>query len=229
MSFSQKPDEQQCQKALDRAQEIIEGLELGEWAVASIDVVSQGFTQYEDRYMIEIVAQPVFNGIAVTKTPQLDSIGGDDEYSANYYNSSLYFLFGKNATMVTMLLESPLDTVETVNENIPIFTFEELMNALKNKFSFDDADSYNPYRGEIETGRVEVTANIMELGLTRIKIKNEPTAFYMVPSITVRGSYNVYDKKDNLLYNSLEMTGHPITLLTINAVDETIINTVAGY
>ena len=75
----------------------------------------------------------------------------------------------------------------------------------------------------IQLTALEMLVDEVEFGLTRIRIANNTTDFYLVPAYTFRGTRTmIYSHDFRESYNNE-------TILVINAIDGTIINTELGY
>ena len=82
------------------------------------------------------------------------------------------------------------------------------------------------------TARKEVDVYQAELGLTRTRVKDNATDFYLLPAYTFRASYSLYDKNGQLLLDSNDLeprTLYASELLVVSALDGSVINTELGY
>ena len=122
--------------------------------------------------------------------------------------------------MKSLEMLSPMDIVNTENENVETLPFEEVyqsfvthMNAQFTKSMILEATDPN-----IDTAKLEVKISEVNQGLFRIKEKNNEDEFLMVPVWAFHGeSYvndSLWDEKDFVL---------------VNALDGSIINPALGY
>ena len=64
----------------------------------------------------------------------------------------------------------------------------------------------------------------IELGLARIRIKDSDEEYYYVPAWTFKGNNAM-----NFGSGKVEMEDYMVNLMTVNAIDGTVINTALGY
>ena len=85
----------------------------------------------------------------------------------------------------------------------------------------DDIGMYQVYE-TIPTEKVVMMIRDMEFGLSRTKIRDNPDDFYLVPSVTLRGDYTLYNSSGELIETGME--GVEQTLLVLNLVDGSVIH-----
>lgn len=171
-----------------------------------------------EKTLYQLYYTPSYYGVDTFITEQAD-LKSEDLYAANYYYSSL--VLGIESGFVKYLeMMSPMDIVNTENENVETLPFEEVyqsfvthMNAQFTRTMILEATDPN-----IDTAKLEIKINEINQGLFRIKEKNNEDEFLMVPVWAFHGaSYvndSLWDEKDFVL---------------VNALDGSIINPTLGY
>ncbi len=228
---TQEPTEAEIAEAQAEAEAMLDALDLGRWVIDSCVTQEVGSPFGYSRYSIIVTACPVYCGVKVPHL-QLKNLRSDDAYASNYAYEELSFTFS-GGNLVRFYYNSPLDVVEVVNENVAILSFEEAMEICMNQMQMSvlntDPDSFEIFYPT--TARKEVDVYQAELGLTRTRVKDNATDFYLLPAYTFRASYTLYDQNGSLLIDSNDLLGTAFTseMLVINALDGSIINTEMGY
>jgi hypothetical protein len=142
----------------------------------------------------------------------------DDFYAENYDYESIRFEFSGDKLTSFEYLGS-LEVVSTLKDNVEIIAFDVAMDNLKKYLSLMSDASFL-----YEVDRISIEH--MEMGYSRVRIKNNTSDFYLIPSYTFYGTIPVryYDENGRLIEEDYE-----ITLAVISAVDGSIINTQLGY
>ena len=76
---------------------------------------------------------------------------------------------------------------------------------------------------ELVTDKVVMDITDMEFGFARTKVKDERFDFYLVPSVTLSGSYTAYNSGGEEIYTYPE-NGRSDVVLVLNLVDGSVIN-----
>ncbi len=211
----EEPTEEQVEKVKQQIEDMIERMDIGEW---EITMCEGGYNQRAGGYQVRIEAAPIYNGIVVTPQPQLANLKSENEYASNYYYEKIEFMMGTEGELISFKYYGPLEVVDVVNEHTAVMSPDELKERIKTQLSLDDIGMYQWYES-IPTEKVVMSIRDMEIGLARTKIKDNPTDFYLVPSVTIKGSYAMYDGDGNVIMT----TGGTSTLLVLNLVDGTVI------
>jgi len=228
---TQEPTEAEIAEAQTEAEAILDALDLGQWVIDSCVMQEVGSPFGYSKYSIIVTACPVYYGVKVPHL-QLKNLRSDDAYASNYAYEEMSFTFS-GGNLVRFYYNSPLDVVEVVNENVAILSFEEAMGICRNQMQMSvlstDPDSFELFYPA--SAREEVDVYQAELGLTRTRVKDNATDFYLLPAYTFRASYTLYDQNGSLLIDSNDLLGTMFTseMLVINALDGSIINTELGY
>ena len=174
-----------------------------------------------------VLCQNSYGGIPIAVLPQLETIKGD-EYAAKYYYESLEFDVS-NGRIRFALWESPMDQIAVENENVSTLSFEEIMKRFQTQMEVQYTE--NNVRGgdepETENDKYFIQVNRIEQELVRIKIPDNEKEFYLVPAWNFYGTINGQEAEREGGEGGITDLGSP--LLTLNAVDGTVINTDLGY
>lgn len=228
MYSTEEPSEEDIKLAIAKAEELLAQMDIGEWEIVSSGVVTWGdYDSGKNVYKIELYATPVYNGVEVTRQQQLLNLKTEDAYASNYYYEEILFTFSGDR-LVEFQYTAPLEVVDEINSNVGILSLNEVLNSLKAQLRLMSAYYY------LGADTVDVAVDKVELGLSRIRIKNNEADFYLVPTYTFYGSAAMYDKSGEpiVIYDA---QGNPTTegldvqLATINAVDGSVINVELGY
>ena len=122
-----------------------------------------------------------------------------------------------------------LDVVEVPNESVAVMSFDEMTERIETQLSLDDIGMYQLFGDdpnapeELTTDKVVMDITDMEFGFARTKVKDERFDFYLVPSVTLSGSYTAYNSGGEEIYTYPE-NGRSDVVLVLNLVDGTVIN-----
>lgn len=217
-----KPTQDQMLAICEYAQELLDKMELGVWKVDdySLDTVDIGdFTEYT----INVSAVPVIEGVLVGRREQSMNLLSDSVFASNYYITDVQFRFSSEGELLYFEMQSPIDVTYIVNDNVATLNFDELMEKAKTYFIHSDGNHYgvNVVAGSTNEQIVcNVTVSEMEYALTRVKVPNTDESYYYIPSIILRGDIEIVGSESGTLYSSKTN----LELLTLNAVDGTVIN-----
>ena len=217
-----QPTQDQMLAICEHAQELLDKMELGVWKVDnySLDTVDIGnFTEYT----INVSAVPVIEGVLVGRREQSMNLLSDSLFASNYYISDVQFKFSSEGELLYFEMQSPIDVTYIVNDNVATMNFDELMDKAKTYFLHSDGNHYgiNMIAGSTNEEIVcNVTVSEIEYALTRVKVPNTDESYYYIPSIILRGNIEIVGAESGTLYS----TKTNLELLTLNAVDGTVIN-----
>lgn len=205
-----------------RAEAILADMDMGDWV---IDTAIVGTRMDDDGgepfNILTITACPVYNGVKVLHQPQLVTLKSEDAYAANYYYEEIIFTFS-GGRLTSFFFESPLDTIDS-SGNVAILPFDDITNKFETQMRLSSA-AYTLFADHAE---VEITR--AELGLARIRVPNSDSQFYLTPAYTFYGVSTLYDENGTEIVLPFSNNKTEDILLTINAVDGSIINTELGY
>ena len=159
----------------------------------------------------------------------------EEQYADSYANTEIEFDVSKGQLMGFVYI-SPMEA-EVLNENVQLKDYDSIVNAIKtqleimwtrNRFldmeegilssSFDDC-----------TVDAEVNVTRIELNLIRVRVRDEPGSYYLLPAWVAYGSFNL---RNITMPNGTEVSenySETLPLFAINAVDGSVINTAQGY
>ena len=243
---TEEPTEEEIKEAQEQAQTLIDAMDIGQWVIESCDIEKLPTSNPVDPegdssgnsavYAIVVTACPVYNGVKVTHQQQIENLRSEDVYASNYPYEEITFYYS-GGHLVSLYYESPLEVVETVNENVAILSFEEAMEKCRSYLQMSlltactsSSQSFYGFEMFYQFASKKVDIYQAELGLARIRVKDDPADFYLIPAYTFRAYYTLYDSNGNILLDSRDVWPKVSdVLLVVNAVDGSIINTDLGY
>ncbi len=218
------PTESQLEDAKRKAAKILADMALGQWEIDRCYIETRDFAGDVPEYVIHVDAVPVLNGIPAIRQPQLGTLKSDKAYASNYYITDANFRFSPNGDLIFLMLYSPLEIVDTVNDNVAVKSFDELMALAKNNLQLRDNHSF--FFGYFVDGIEEnvgctVTVSELSYNLARVKAPGTDQRYYYVPSVSLCGTVEYYGKDSGKIYYTSDA---PETLVILNAVDGTVIS-----
>lgn len=218
-----KPTEEQVTSAAKKAEAILKALNLGEWKI------DESFIQYNlygehSEYAICVNAVPVINGLPALRQPQLSSLKNEEGYAPNQYLTDANFQFAPNGELISFTLFTPLNIAEVINDNVKVKTVDDLLKRAQELFELTDSYAYGlgTYLANIDEDiQCNVTISEMEYALTRVRVPNSDDQYYYVPAVSFKGYAEYIGQKTGKYYYQDDSA---FTLLTINAIDGTVIN-----
>lgn len=219
-----EPTEEQVKAIQEKAAKMLSEMELGQW---KIDRCYVGTTYYGDtpEFVVYVDAVPVLNGMEAMRRPQLSNLKSDELYASNYYLTDANFKFSPNGELISLMLYSPVDIKNVVNDNVVVMSLDELMELSKTKLMFSDryAFSYGKFVDQIrEEVCCVVTVTELDYNLIRVKVPYTDESYYYVPGITLWGNVEYNGKESGKVYYKSD---NPEILLAMNGVDGSVINT----
>lgn len=207
---------------------MLKAMGLEDWHISSSRVMNMELGDGRVGYTVVIKASPSYEGIKVVSQEQIASLKSDDAYASNYYYEVVEMDF-TDGVLVFFEYQAPLDVVSVVNDSVMLLTTDKVVAAFENCMTLDEIVKYqvqgipDEFADTQQISRVEAIVDTVEFGLTRIRIKNNESDFYLVPAYTFKGTYVAYNGAGEA---GMEME---TTFAVINAVDGSIINTQLGY
>ncbi len=220
-----------------RALELANGLGLGQFAVVP-DVAMEAARENMDFGPNTVWLTPAYNGVPLTfhfGGFNIASKGGD-EYASTYGYE--YMTFDFDETGVTgFSWESMHQVVETVNENVQLLPFSDILSAAEDQMRMLDMERKGLL---LQDAALSIEVTDVALGLSRIRMKDSATDYYITPTYTFYGVATVcdengepipvpvYDENGNETGRT-EPIVHTTELAVINAVDGSAIDVYKGY
>ena len=220
-----KPTEEQMVLAQRKAEKILEEIDLGKWKIDQCNLQTD-YIGDTPEYTIYISAVPAFDGIAAARYPQLEAYGAkNDSYASNYFLSDVYFEFSANGDLLRFRMYSPIELYNVTENSLPVLGYSELVEIAKKQLSLSDYYQYDRdlIIDYIDEG-INCTVDICEweYNISRVKVPNTDDHYYYIPSLRFKGNIQMSGKQTGDVYYA---TDTPETLLTLNAMDGSIINT----
>lgn len=242
------PTAEQIVAAEQKARKMLSAMGIGDWQVKGKEQHND-FTESEDAhkdYFISVQCLPVYEGVVVTRQQGLSNIKSTNEYASNYYYEELNFQFSNDGRLLSFHYTGPLELVQVVNANVPVMSMDEIRQRVREQLSLGDLDSLWEYNrpGVIEswfTGSsisaealaeqkafftavsAEFNITSVKIGLARTRMKDNKTDFYLVPSVTLRGTESVLNAQGEDLAIGIMPETQEVTVLGLNLVDGTVL------
>ena len=228
-----EPTQEQIDAAVKKAGELLNSLDLGQWQVDSCEVWVPDLRGVEE-YTIIVKALPVFNGVAAIRQPAVDSIKSDDIYAQNCYMTEAKIEYNAEGKLVGFEMQTPMDVVEVLNDNVATMTMDDLIQRVKDQLSLTDKEAFGmtgQFLDIMERGAGEeficmVDLCQIEYGMVRIRIPNTEDGYYYVPALKCSGTIDYVGAQSGEVYSSsgTEILGERILpILVLNAVDGSVI------
>lgn len=228
-----EPTQEQVEAAVEKAQNILDRMELGQWKVSSWQVlVDDGDGAHAPEYKIEVRAVPVVAGIPALEGQIIYNFQSEEEEASNYMASSAGFLFSADGTPVYFDMTAPIREVQVVQEAVSPLSVGELLDCAQTHLGqLDpgdgigipfDSDFFFIMHGESATSKIRVTS--FEYGLSRKKVPGKDFHYYYVPTLVFYGGSEYYGADSGVMLESSAKYGDGIDdILWLDATDGTMI------
>lgn len=218
-----KPTDEQVEAVKAKAESILEQLQLGQWQVDNCYVETTTLGQAVN-YSVYVTAIPILEGIATISQQTVANLNDPNVYASNYQIPSVRFQYSAKGELVSFLLESPIDSTKVINSNVKAMPMDELMEKAKTYFELSTSSTYdndNRLNNSATDVRCMLSVNDVKYSLARIRVPETEASYYYVPALTLFGNAEFQDVETGETY----FANDDILLLTLNAVDGTVINT----
>ena len=227
-AYQNSPLTQKEEEAIETARKLLSNMGLNAWELGSC-VKAESHLLGEDRYWYEVTFIPIYEQWPLLRQEQLALINHDsleDQYAADYYYEEMTVRIS-SGEVAYFYWQSPMDIVSVENAAVETKKFEEVYNIFKKQMQTEytvgklerSSGLYN--EGELEAAKVHITE--ADMGLARIRVKDHLEEYRLVPVWVFRGNVDY----ESSVGSFKEDTSH--VLVTVNAIDGSIINTVKGY
>lgn len=219
---TERPTPDQVEHTVLRAQQILDEMELGHWVVDRYEVVEHLYND-EAEYIIEVCAVPVLAGISTIYQAPISNLTEPDVYASNYQMSNVQFQFSPQGQLIYFSMDSPIDIEKTINNNVAVISTDELLDLAETNLkhsSFSQYDVQMQTNPESKNIRCVVNIRKAKYALARIRVPDTDANYYYVPSLSLYGDAEFYNKTTDDFYFSYQ----DMTFLSLNAIDGTIIN-----
>ena len=232
-----EPPQVDMDAARAQAVELADAMDVGGFAVVP-DIAMEAARENVGFGPGTVWLTPVYGGVPLTYHFGGFNVasGSGDDYATTYGYENMSFSFDENG-VAGFTWENMHQVVETENENVVLLPFADILSAAGDRMRMMDMD-YTFTRIEGTILSVEVTDVV--LGMSRIRMKDSATDYYVTPTYTFYGTATtcdmdgeplripVYDDGGNdtgqtQIYTQLK------ELVVINAVDGTVIDVGKGY
>lgn len=221
---TEEPTEDQIELAKQKAAEILREIDLGDWKVDQCNLETRYYGDTPE-YTIFVTAVPTINGIAAARYPQLDTYGDvNDPYASNYFFTDASFEFSANGELLEFRMYSPLD-VSHIENNAPVLSIAALLEEARNLLALSNYYQYDKsWVIDFVDEEIGCTVDICECAyqMSRMKVPNTDDHYRYVPSLQVRGNIHIFGKQSGNVYYESDT---PESLLTLNAIDGSVVNT----
>lgn len=228
-----KPSESQIAEIGEKAQKLLDQMELGNWKVDQC-YLQTNYAGKATEYMIYVTAVPSFNQVPAIRRQQLSDLTSHEAYASNYYLTDVIFQFSANGDLLYLQMSSPIDIKEVINENVKTLTISELIEKAKFQLALSDYHAYGVGGEYLEMAQnsagEDFICNIelcdLEYGMTRVKVPNTDNSYYYVPSIILSGTVDYCGKETGAVYEASGETFYTeriVPIIAINAIDGSII------
>ena len=227
-AYQNSPLTQKEEEAIETARKLLSDMGLNSWELDSC-VKKETNWFGEDRYWYEVTFIPVYEQWPLLRQEQLNLINHDsleDQYSADYYYEEITVKIS-SGEVADFYWQSPMGIVSVENAAVETKTFEEVYNIFKKQMQTEYtvgklercSDHYG--EGKLEAAKVQITE--AEMGLARIRVKDHLDEYRLVPVWVFRGNVD-YESSVGSYKEDISRV-----LITVNAIDGSIIDPVKGY
>ena len=212
-SGAEAPTEEQFIAAQTEAIRILEAMSPGRWQLS----YCIGQQQYNGRYIIDIYAQPVFEGYPLIR---------QDVFPWVQTQEDIRFEFGVDGVLLRMEYQDPMViTRESTLGNC--LDFQTAVNIARNYFRNGSIDQYDYWINETTGHRDGVSSKVyiqeVQQGWLRVPVESEEWSFTLEPVISFRGSFESFDENGEETSRSKVMKVHQNVLLNVSARDGTVL------
>ena len=220
-----------------QALELVNGMGIGQFALVP-EVAMEAAKENMGFGPNTLWLTPAYSGVPLTF-----HFGGfnvatktDDAYASTYGYENMSVDFDETG-VTGFTWENMHRVVETVNENVQLLPFSDILAAAEDQMRMLDMERKGLL---LQDAALSVQVTDVTLGMSRIRMKDSATDYYLTPTYTFYGVATVCDENGEPIpvpvydENGSE-TGrtapivHTTELAVINAVDGTAIDVIKGY
>lgn len=222
----QKPSDSEVEHVLEKANDIVKSVGIGEWAIINSKVEEYKYWRNSEKpvYVINITAVPSFGGINALHVKQLETLKSTNAHAPNYYHSELLLTFSASGELIEASLTSPIDTVSVVESNVKLIELQQALEILTTNIeqlgtTILSANGFSSEKGY----KFEVIIDEVDLGLARTRAGDSSDEFYLTPALQFNGDYTITENGESL-FSYRNLFGEDYQIALINLVDGSIIN-----
>ena len=218
-----KPGQEQVLAICEKAESYLELFDLGQWQVDEC-YVSTRYVGDKPEYTIRVNAVPEFQGIPALRQRQLTSLRNPNGYAPSQYFTDAQFVFSPGGNLISFTMYTPLEIQEMIEMDDAIMTMDSLLSRAQEQLTLTDSHHYG--LGDFvfilpEVVSCNVNISKMDFGIARVKIPEQDDSYYYVPAITLKGCAEYIGQETGKSYYRNDSE---VALITLNAVDGTVIN-----
>ncbi len=194
---TEEPTEEQIAVVKEKAESILQQIDLGKWEVDQVFVETEEINEYKN-YIIHVNAVPVLNGLPALRRDQLVRVRSDDPDAAKMYYTDVQFEFSANGDLVLFTMKSPIEVRNTVTSNTDVLNIETQLEIAKEYLATKDFYYYGLGIMDGDYGEgiaCVVEINDLQYNLTRINAENPLESYYYVPGIKLIGTVTYTGKE----------------------------------
>ncbi len=193
--------------------------------IAPVFSTFYGIQAIRDKQAWQLLYVPAVKGISVNLRRALgtdisNSIVGTNGNAPMYYNE-VFTLVIDDEGMHFLTWQGAMELQDTVTESAKLLPFNEIQERIKEQLPRQYSDSN--IKAAYPTNIVHVTK--LELGLMRVRVKNAPDEYMLTPVWDVIGYTDVNNSTGAA---KVDPQNHIITLLTLNAMDGSVVDRDSG-
>lgn len=223
---TEKPKEEDVSAIEAKAADLLTKVDLGDWKIDDVHIETQTHNE-QPEYIVIVKAVPSYDGIPAVRLPQPLNLKSNSIYASNYRFPDAQFKFSPKGDLLELQLTSPMDVKEVIDLNSRVLPFEELMSYAQKHLELSDSYQYDYYALN-ESGLDDFTCSVsiaeISEGLSRVKVPNSDNSYYYVPAIVLWGSIDFLGENTGEKYHIERDSIDKFPLITLNAVDGSIIS-----
>lgn len=209
-SSAEAPTPEQFKAVQTKAVNILEQIEAGKWQLS----YCIGQQQYNGRYIIEIYAQPMFEGYPLIRQDVFPWIDNQED---------IRFEFGVDGTLLRLEYQDPMEITKKGSLGNAL-NFQTAMNIARNYFRDESMERFDYWSIGVGTKfhdgvSSKVYIQGVEQGWLRVPVKGEELKFSLEPVISFRGYFESFDENGEYTNESRSRLKHQEVLLNISALD----------
>lgn len=215
---TEKLEQSQIDAILSRAENILEEIHLGQWAIDSYTLLEDSIGD-QTEYSLQVQALPVLDGAKASDCSPFFGLTESDVYTSNYYLTSLSMVFAPDGTLLSFELTSPIDIVETNGQTQVLETTDSMIVRAEEVLSLTDWNAYytSTYR---DLTNLPVVCNVRVTqgyyGLIRTRVANQEDQYQYIPAFMLIGTYELTNDETGELYMFKDTPGILLALSVSN-------------
>lgn len=217
-----EPTQEQLDAAKAKAEAMLLEMDMGTWQIDQCALRTLEISESVTEYYIDVTAVPVLNGVPAVRVPQFYALrDAEDPTISNYFYADVGFEFAPNGELLSFMMYSPVEIVDSVNSG-DVLSVETLLEKAKEYLTASSYGDYSyipmAYSGDDRLlCRIDITG--LDYNLTRINVPGYDDRFYYVPGITLTGDVEYYEEESGKVIHTMDQR----TLIILNGMDGSVI------